>query len=85
MDTHKVVVEKMQSKRSLKARQLLRKGVGQTTKSTHVHAHGQVPREVTILHRRFDKIGKVSPDCGSGDREVGTDSIARLQTAEPPI
>lgn len=42
MDTHKVVIEKVNSKRGPEAGQTLGKGVGEPGKSSHLHPHGQV-------------------------------------------
>ena len=42
MDAHEVVVPIVNRKRGLKTGKLLGKGVCQSSKSTHVHSHGQI-------------------------------------------
>lgn len=74
MNTHKVVIKKMNSKRSLKTRELLGKSVCKPCKSPHVHSHGKV----LPFHERG---GNALADRVAGDRFDGNaDTIGRRIT-----
>ena len=67
MDTHEVVVKEMERKSRLKAREAPRERVGESSKPTHIHAHGQVLSfnqigQSTLLDRVSRNGDKLSTD-----------------------
>lgn len=74
MNTHKVVIEKVNSKRGLKACELLGKGVGKPSEPAHLHPDSKV--------LPFNQAGGDVPSDGvsrDGDN-VDTDDTARRIT-----